>query len=274
MEERNLFCANMLLWDRPEFYPYEDVPEAKPILKVNLLASIPRQGFETKIKSIFDSTDMVKHCFSKLEFTYPDHDSINEFINKEPNLSFINSLAHSVSGIHLRLNVACLVLRRDWLKLINEQLSDQNVWIISSIYEGVSALDKDMGLAIHPCGIYYITQEFKSFVHAVWKPIVKKYSLQSSDLNPVEMLYRGLDDNTFSHLDVAAFKTKFIASDMCSNHDGVYENKHYDGVALRRLLRNKSNLIGISKHLFRELETIDISYGEYRKIVRQHFKAD
>ncbi len=263
----------MLLWDRPEFNPYTDVQESKPTLKVNLLASKPRQGFESKIKSIYNSTDKVKLYFSKLEFAYPDHDSTSQAINNEPNLSFINSLANSESGIHLRLNVACLAIRSNWLKLIGDQLYDQNTWIISSIYEGVSAVDKDMSSAIHPCGIYYVTQEFKSFVQDVWKPIVKKYSLLSNELNPVEMLYRGLDDNTFSNLDVAAFKTKFITSDTFSNHDGIYENKHYDGVALRRLLRNKSTLIGISKHLFRELETIDISYSEYRKIVRQHFKA-
>lgn len=273
LEERNLCCANILLWDRQEFYPYYDIPESKPLLKVNLLSSKPRQGFEAKVESIYSSTERVKQCFSGLEFAYPDYNSTNESVNDDLNLGFINALTSLDHGCHLKLNVACLALRTNWLRLVEKELTEQDAWIISSKYQGISSLDKDLNSAIHPCGIYNLTKEFATYIQDVWTPIVKKYSIVSSDLNPIEMLYKALDDTTFSGKDVSAFRSKFVDSSLFANHNGQYENKHYDGVALRKLLRDKSLVIGMSKHLFRELETIDISYSEYRKIVRQHFRA-
>lgn len=274
LEERNLFCANMLLWDREEFYPYKTVPSAKPSLRINLLASIPRKSFEDKVRAIYVSTQKVKHCFSELLFSYPDYREPNKTVNTDSTISFINSISGLGSGNFLRLNVACLALRTGWLVAIESDSIGSETWIEGASYDGVSETIQKYESAIHHCGLYRISETFSKFILKTWKPIVEKYSVLSDTLNPIEMLYKALDDSTFSSVDVSEFQSKFVNSNHFANHDGPYENKHYDGVALRRLLRDPFLVIGISKHLFRELETIDISYADFRKTVRQYFKAN
>lgn len=273
LEERNLCCANILLWDRPEFHPYTNIPESKPLLKIGLLASKPRKSFEAKMKAIYESTTRVKECFEGIDFTYPDYNSSTDSVNKQPNISIVNSIADLTDGNHLRLNVACLALRPDWLSIL-EATPHHESWLKSGQYEGISELAPEMESAIHCCGLYTMTQEFSSYIAEVWQPIVQKYAITSDEMNPIQMLHKALEDPTFANIDVSLFKDNLLISDLFSNHDGPYENRHYDGVALRRLQRNPDLVIGISKHLFRELETIDISYSEYRKSVRLFFKEN
>jgi len=273
LEERNLFCANLLLWDRQEFHPYKIISDSKPSLLVNLYASKPREGFESKLRSIFYSTETVQNCFSEITFGYPDFREQESILNDNPNIGFVNSLETLPNGKHLLLNVACLAVRADWLESISNELNNSIAWIRSGVYEGVSELDNNYELALHTCGIYQISDSFSNYIKTVWKPIVKKYALLDKELSPKEMLCKAMNDTTFSALNVADYKKNFVSSAAFAHHDGPYENKHYDGVALRRLMRDSKIMIGISKHLFRELETIDINYSEYRKNVRQYFRA-
>lgn len=264
----------MLLWDESAFHPYTAIPKHRPALTINLLASRQRKGFEEKVRFIYDSTTKVKDCFSELSFRYPDYNSSDSTFNDDSNISFINSVRSLPIGLHLRINVACLSLRENWLEKLLSPEIDQAAWIISDAYSGISELEELYETAVHTCGIYHITSKFMDFIDTIWSPVIKKYTLLCSELSPIQMLYKALNDSTFKDYSLSKYLRHFVAGNSFAHHDGPYENKHYDGVALRRLLRDESILIGISKHLFRELETIDINYNTYRKKVRLFFREN
>jgi len=271
LEERNLLCANLLLWDRAEFLPYKELPVLKPELVIALLSSKRLGGFENKVAAIYNSTENVKHCFSKLIFSYPDYIEATIAINSIKPISFLRSLMCLSEGKHLILDIACLAIRTDWLGIISRNASLHRCWVTSAIYQGISDLDDPYCDAVHPAGLYMISTEFQDFIRQKWMPVVLKYVHLAPELNVVEMLYKLEYESGVKDFDSIDWVQKFCRTDLFSNYDGKYENTQSDGVALRKLIREPDVVIGIGKYLFRELETIDISYKDYRKSVRQFF---
>ena len=272
LEERNLLCANLLLWDKAAFHPYSIVSEQTISLTVNLLASAPRQGFEAKVRSIYNSTERVKHCFSELKFIYCDHDVQTSTVNTIPTKSFIHTLESTGRICFLRLDVAAIAIKPNWLALIEEEAITSRFWMKGAKYEGISELEAAIKEAFHETGIYAVDKDFQTFISSVWRPLVEKHAIISPELTAHQVLHKAIrsspEDYDSGSLD------HFRISSAIANHDGSYERQQSEGVALRKLMRDSKIAIGIGKHFYRELETIDISYNAYRKVVRQYFQAN
>lgn len=274
LEQRNLVCANFLLWDRNEFLPYIKEPTRKLPLTIALRNSIPRQSFEDKISAIYHSTSQVKACFSGLEFIYPDFNSSDKTVNSEPKLSLINTLSMLTDGQYLLLNADCLPLRPDWLGAVAELVSESDAWIEGASYNGISIIDKTKLSIVHECAVYFVDPSFTDFISTIWRPLIHKGIEQGLDLLPFDILQYYADRKEVDLIGQdSVFWQKQRVTSFFSNHDGPYERKNGDGVALRKLMRDESLFIGLGKHLFRDLETIDISHPEYRKRVRLHFRS-
>jgi|GEM_PF-937954 len=294
--ERNLVCANFLLWDKEGFLPYTATLEVKiPI--VLILNGAPRIPYENRIYKVFNSTSRLKNYFSGIQFHYcnldksvdtyyaavPSDESMPEYGWKSgPNLQFFHALSalYSYGGYTLLLEPDVLPVRNGWLELADFEIEfSSTFWVKGSKYLGKTKLVNEIATHLNGVAIYYTgSDEFQTFLSDKWKPLLKEVVTERPFMAYDACLFYAkfhteiMGRDLLSKEDIEHLESKFITTPFVQNHTGKFEKVNQSGIPLKVLASNPDTCLLHGKHLFRELVRFGIIYNRIKNKVRDIFE--